>query len=192
MSKKARLDASDTSTNSRTQTTNTRRPTTTGTSATNPVFQEIIVAVSESRGIAPIAGLAILNISLAEAVLCQICDTQTYVRTLHKLSVFAPTEVLFANTARGSKLLGAVEENLVKNGDQDLLITCIDRKYWNENSGFDFVRQLALSEDIEALKVSLSGKFFAASCFAAASTPLDSLEYMSVAVAGYPNADAVG
>ena len=153
-------------TNSRTRTSNARCPTTAATTTTNFASQEIIVAVTESRGISPIVGLAILNLSSAEAVLCQICDSQTYVRTIHKLVVFGPSEILLANTAQGSKLHGAILEN-IRAEDVDVLVTCIDRKYWSEPGGFDYITQLALSEDVEALKVSLGGNFFATSCFAA-------------------------
>lgn len=150
-----------------------RRPTTAATATTNPSYQEIIVAISESRGVSPIVGLAILNLSSAEAVLCQICDTQTYVRTIHKLSVFEPTEVLFANTAVGNKLYGAVEENLVtgslnaSGSSGEILMTTTDRRYWNEGGGLDYVKQLALPDDVEALLVSLGGNYFATSSFAA-------------------------
>lgn len=33
------------------------------------------------------------NVMAGECVLSEICDSQTYVRTMHKLSVFDPTEV---------------------------------------------------------------------------------------------------
>ena len=179
--KKQRKAISNCKSMPRTRTANDRRPLTAATSTTNALLnQEIIVAVSESRGISPIVGLAILNLSSAEVVLCQICDTQTYVRTIHKISVFGPTEILFAKTAQGGKLFGLVEENLVRGGsgvgrsrsgtDGDVLMTCIDRKYWNEAGGIEYVQQLALLEDVEALKVSLGGNFYAASSLSAVSS----------------------
>lgn len=166
---KARLPTAST-TNSQTRTSHTRRPNTSATSTTNVNYQEIIVAVSESRGVSPIVGLAILNLSSAEAVLCQICDTQTYVRTIHKLTVFGPTEIIFASTAQGSKLHEIIDEN-IRLHDQDVLVTPVDRKYWNEASGFEFVINLALPDDVESLKVSMGGNYYATSCFAAVSPP---------------------
>lgn len=47
--------------------------------------QEIICAVSESRGVSPSVGLAFLNLDTGEAVLSQFSDSQTYVRTIHKV-----------------------------------------------------------------------------------------------------------
>ena len=128
--------------------------------------QQIICAITESRGISPTVGLAFVNVSTTEAILCQIVDNQTYVRTLHKLSVFDPTEILFPNTASNpkSKLFSIVETNLPQ-----IAITPIDRKYWAETTGVEYIQQLAFKEDVEAIKVSIEGNFFATCCIAAVS-----------------------
>jgi len=109
-------------------------------------------------------GLAFVNLSTSEAVLCQICDSQTYVKTVNKIGVFEPTEILFMNTARDSqsKLYSIVEENL-----PDLRITTIDRRYWAEKTGYEYVERLAFPEDVESIKISLGGNYFAACCLAA-------------------------
>ncbi|KAG5288289.1 DNA mismatch repair protein similar to Msh4 [Histoplasma ohiense] len=142
----------------------TARPTTVGTSVSS---QEIICAISESRGISPTVGLAFVNFSTSEAVLCQICDSQTYARTIHKLAVFDPTEILFMKTAREprSKLYSIVEENLPQ-----LTVTSIDRRLWAERAGHEYVEQLAFREDLESIKMSLEGNYFATCCLAAALT----------------------
>lgn len=141
-----------------------RRPTTTATSLTG--YQDIVCSVSESRGISPNVGLAFVNLSTSEAVLCQICDSQTYVRTIHKLKVFSPTEILYPSTAAESKFFSIIAEN-VRRDDREVMMTEIDRRYWSESTGHDYVRQLAFPEDLEALNVSLSGNYFAACCFGA-------------------------
>ncbi|PGH12679.1 hypothetical protein AJ80_06622 [Polytolypa hystricis UAMH7299] len=140
----------------------TARPTTAPTSVAG---QDIVCAINESRGISPTVGLAFVNLSTSEAVLCQICDSQTYARTVQKLGVFYPTEVLFMTTAKDpkSKLYAIVEENLPQ-----LTITAIDRRLWAEKTGHEYVEQLALKEDVESIKVSLEGNYFAACCLAAA------------------------
>ena len=148
----------------RTSTTRSRNRPKTSTS-TLYGDQQVICAITESRGISPTVGLAFVNLSTTEAVLCQIVDNQTYVRTLHKLFVFQPSEVLFASTAihpKKSKLYSIVETNL-----PDLPLTPIDRKYWGESAGVDYIQQLALKEDVEAIKVSIGGSFFATCCLAA-------------------------
>jgi len=126
--------------------------------------QQIICAISESRGLSPIVGLAFVNVSTAEAVLCQISDSQTYPKTEHKLFVFQPTEILFMNTAAQpeSKLYSIIKANL-----PHIRVTVIDRKYWVETIGVEYIYQLALKQDLEALKVSVEGNYYAICCFAA-------------------------
>ena len=126
--------------------------------------QQIICAISESRGLSPVVGLAFVNVSTAEAVLCQISDNQTYPKTEHKLFVFQPTEILFMTTAAQpeSKLYSIVKSNL-----PHIRVTVIDRKYWAETTGMDYMQQLALTQDLEALKVSVEGNYYAICCFAA-------------------------
>lgn len=139
----------------------TARPTTTSTSIAS---QEVICAIAESRGISPTVGLAFVNLSTSEAALCQICDSQTYARTVHKLAVFDPTEILFMRTARDSrsKLYSIVEENLPRPR-----IISLDRRYWAEKTGHEYVELLAFSEDLKSIKVALEGSYFAACCLAA-------------------------
>ncbi|KAL9002987.1 MAG: hypothetical protein Q9188_004105 [Gyalolechia gomerana] len=126
--------------------------------------QQVICAISESRGISPVVGLAFVNLSTTEAVLCQISDNQTYTRTLHKLVVYEPTELLLMTTAAQpkSKLYSVIELNIPY-----LRITVIDRKYWSETSGLEYIQQLAFKQDVEAIKVSVGGNFYATCCIAA-------------------------
>lgn len=129
--------------------------------------QQIICAVSESRGVSPTVGLSFVNITTGEAVLSQICDNQFYARTLNKLQVFEPTVILIISTCgppNPSKMYLVIEENII-----GATITLVDRKYWVESAGLDFIQQLAFVEDVEALKVAVEGNFFATCCFAAVS-----------------------
>lgn len=145
-----------------TGTTRTGRPRTArATTATSILSQDIVCAISESRGISPTVGLAFVNLSTSEAVLCQICDSQTYARTVQKLTVFDPTEILFMRTAKESKLYAIVEANLQTRA------TAVDRRYWAETTGHEYVDQLALKDDLESIKMSLEGNYFAACCLAA-------------------------
>lgn len=61
-----------------------------------------------------------------------------------------------------SKLFSFVEINR-----PDLPITVVDRKYWSETTGIEYITQLAFKSDVEAIKVSVEGKFYAICCFAA-------------------------
>jgi len=128
--------------------------------------QQIICAVSESRGISPIVGLAFVNLDTCEVVLCQISDTQSYVRTLNKLNDFLPSEILIVSTAAEppSKLFSIIQDSLE---DLQSAITLLDRRYYAEAKGWDYIRDLAFTEDVEAMKVALSGNFYAVCSLAA-------------------------
>jgi DNA mismatch repair protein MSH4 len=107
-----------------------------------------------------------VNISTGEAVLSQICDNQFYARTLNKLQVFDPTEILFisnyAPPNAKSKMYQVVEENIL-----GARIVPMDRRYWADSAGSEYVQQLAFAEDVEAIKVAVGGNYFALCCFAA-------------------------
>ncbi|OQE41953.1 hypothetical protein PENCOP_c004G03976 [Penicillium coprophilum] len=153
------LDSIDPSASRGTSRHPTARPTTTATSV---AAQDIICAVSESRGVSSTIGLAFVNLATAEAVLCQICDSQTYVKTIIKIGVFEPSEILFMNTAKESKLRYIIQENL-----PDPIFTFLDRRWWSEKTGHDYVDRLAFPEEVDSLKVTLGGNYFAACCFGA-------------------------
>jgi DNA mismatch repair protein MSH4 len=128
--------------------------------------QQIICAISEGRGISPTVGLAFVNISTGEAVLSQICDNQFYARTLNKLQVFEPTEILVVSTTGPpnpkSKMFQVMEENII-----GARIITVDRKHWSETVGLEYIQELAFAEDVEAIKVAIGGNYFATCCFAA-------------------------
>ncbi|PBP17310.1 DNA mismatch repair protein Msh4 [Diplocarpon rosae] len=128
--------------------------------------QHIICALSEARGVSPTVGLAFVNISTGEAVLSQICDNQFYARTINKLHVFDPTDILIVSTSGPpnpkSKMYSVVEENTM--GSK---IISVDRKYWSESAGLEYIHHLAFAEDVEAIKVAIGGNYFATCCFAA-------------------------
>lgn len=140
------------------------RPKTSASSLWGVSNQQIVCAVSESRGISPTVGLAFVNVSTGEAVLSQLSDNQSYVKTIHKLSVFDPSQILVMNTAMNpkSKMCAIIEENL-----PDTQVIGLDRRYWAETTGLDYIQQLAFAQDVEAIKVSIGGSYFATCCIAA-------------------------
>ena len=143
----------------------TARPRT-GVSTLGVENQEIVCALSESRGISPTVGLAFVNLDTGEAVLSQISDSQTYVRTLHKLMVFNPTNILIVSTAASpkAKLFSIIEDSLE---DIQSNLTLLDRRYWAETTGIEYIEQLAFAEDVDTLKTAVSGNYFAVCSFAA-------------------------
>lgn len=128
----------------------------------------MLCAIAESRGISPTVGLAFVNLDTGEAVLCQINDSQTYVRTIHKLKVHGPSEILIVATASSpkSKLFSIIEENLEDIGSK---LTLLDRRYWADSTGYEYITTLAFKEDVEAIKISVQGNYYAICCIAAVS-----------------------
>ncbi|PPJ58747.1 hypothetical protein CBER1_08386 [Cercospora berteroae] len=165
------LGYNDTTTESRTGARSGSRPATarprTGVSTLGVENQEIICAVSESRGIAPTVGIAFVNLDTGEAVLSQFSDSQTYVKLVHKLMVFNPSNICIVATASNpkSKLFSIIEEQLE---DIGCLLTLLDRKYWAETAGLEYIQQLGFPEDIESIKTAVTGNYFAVCSFAAA------------------------
>jgi DNA mismatch repair protein MSH4 len=168
-------DYATTTSRPRTGRRSTGRPSTarprTGVSTLGAENQEIICAISESRGVSPVVGLSFVNLDTGEAVLSQINDSQTYVRTVHKLIVFNPTTILVVSSASDpkSKLFSIIEDSL---DDLDSNIRLLDRRYWAETVGLDYIQQLAFAEDVEAIKTAVSGNYYAVCCFAAVSVHL--------------------
>lgn len=163
-------DYATTTSRPRTGRRSTGRPSTarprTGVSTLGAENQEIICAISESRGISPTVGLAFVNLDTGEAVLSQISDSQTYVKTVHKLVVFNPTNILIVSTASNpkSKLFSIIEDSLE---EIESNITLLDRRYWAETTGIEYIQQLAFAEDVESIKTAVSGNYYAVCCFAA-------------------------
>ncbi|KAI6485156.1 hypothetical protein MCOR04_009840 [Pyricularia oryzae] len=131
--------------------------------------RQIICAVSEGRGVPPVVGLAIIDIDIGSAVMSQICDTRCYVHTIHKIRVHEPKEILIVSSAgppnRKSVLYSIIEEEL-----SDVPITTLDRKYWSEITGLAYIESLAFHEDVNALKVSVNGNFYAICALSAVNT----------------------
>ncbi|KAF2649594.1 hypothetical protein K491DRAFT_668687 [Lophiostoma macrostomum CBS 122681] len=157
----------------------TARPRTGASTIARIEAQQVVCAITESRGISPTVGMAFVNLDTGEAVLCQLCDSQTYVRTVHKLRVYGPSEILIVSTAASpkSKLFSIIEENLEVIESK---LTLLDRRYWAESAGFDSIQSLAFAEDVDAIKVSVAGNYYAVCCIAAASMGDSVIKYIEL------------
>ncbi|KAJ4310632.1 MutS protein msh4 [Fusarium piperis] len=129
--------------------------------------QSIICAVSEARGVSPAVGIAFVNVSIGEVVISQICDNQSYVKTIHTLHMYAPARILFMSTACSPNKPSSLY-SLVTDLVQEAQVCAQDRSAWSESDGLEYISNLAFKDDIEPLKVATQGKFYALSSFAAA------------------------
>ncbi|RDA90109.1 hypothetical protein CP533_2581 [Ophiocordyceps camponoti-saundersi (nom. inval.)] len=134
--------------------------------------QNIICALGESRGVTPSVGVAFVNASLGEVTLCQICDNQSYVKTIHKIQMLTPSRIVFMSSAcppqKSSTLFTLVQE-LIPEARCD----AFDRSAWSEHAGLDYINRLACPPDVEPVKVALNGKYYSICSFAAAMKYLD-------------------
>ncbi|UKZ79791.1 hypothetical protein TrVFT333_007553 [Trichoderma virens FT-333] len=84
---------------------------------------DVVCAVSEARGVTPTVGIATVNLSLGEVTLSQICDNQSYVKTIHKLQLACPSRIVF---------MPGIEyiEHLAPEGDIGPIKVAIQGKYY--------------------------------------------------------------
>ncbi|KAM5347678.1 hypothetical protein ACJ41O_007502 [Fusarium nematophilum] len=127
----------------------------------------IVCAISEARGVSPEVGVAFVDVSIGDVALSQICDNQSYVKTIHKIQMSSPSRILFMASAcppsRPCTLFSLVEELA-----PEARIDSLDRSAWSEAEGLQYMQNLAFREDVGPLKVATQGKFYAVTSFAAA------------------------
>lgn len=130
--------------------------------------QDIVCAVSETRGVTPSVGVAFINATLGDVTLSQILDNQSYVRTVHKMHMLSPSSIIFMSSVcppnSPSTLYSLVRQLL-----PEIRIQPFDRSAWSESSGLQYVHRLAFEDDVDPLTVALQGKNHAAACFGAVS-----------------------
>ena len=118
----------------------------------------------------PAVGLAFVNTTSNEAVLSQICDSQFYVKAVHKIRLYDPSTILMVKTGfppnPTSNLLSVLQEEL-----PTTTIEPLDRKFWSEIAGLELIQALAFREDLDAIMVAIQGNYYATCSFAAVSHP---------------------
>ncbi|XP_042562863.1 mutS protein homolog 4-like, partial [Clupea harengus] len=147
---------------------------TTGSSATSTNAASVIVAVVEGRGLARgEIGMASINLKCPELVLSQFADTGTYAKVISKLHVLMPLEILMPDTVsekgKGTKLYNLITENF-----QSVTLTTVQRKYFNERKGFEYIQQLSAPE-ISTVFMEVQTKYY---CLAASAALLKYFEFV--------------
>ncbi|XP_043346685.1 mutS protein homolog 4 isoform X3 [Dermochelys coriacea] len=106
----------------------------------------VIVAVVEGRGLARgEVGMASIDLKNPEVVLSQFADNTTYAKVITKLKILTPLEIIMSNTAcdtgNTTKLFSLITENF-----KNVTFTTVQRKYFNETKGLEYIEQLCTSE----------------------------------------------
>ncbi|KAF9131365.1 MutS protein msh4 [Mortierella sp. 14UC] len=133
--------------------------------------QNFVAAVVEGRGAGAEVGMCFCNLKTSEVILCQIADSQTYVRTLQKLNLYEPAEILVPATAVdpvNSKLV-----NIIKKTMPSSTITPIARRSFNDSTGLEYIKKYIIKEGSASLLLGIPTKYF---CLAATAAVMQHIE----------------
>ncbi|KAG0369469.1 MutS protein msh4 [Gamsiella multidivaricata] len=100
-----------------------------------------------------------------------IADSQTYVRTLQKLNLYEPSEILVPNTAMdpvNSKLVNIIKENIPSS-----IIIPVARRLFNDSVGLQYINKYIIKEDSASLLLDIPTKYF---CLAATAAVMHHIE----------------
>ncbi|XP_027857440.1 mutS protein homolog 4 [Xiphophorus couchianus] len=134
----------------------------------------VIVAVVEGRGLARgEIGMASIDLKCPELVLSQFADTGTYAKVITRLHILMPMEILMPDTAsekgKWTKLFKLITENF-----PGVNLTAIQRKYYNEKKGMEYIQQLCAPE-FGTVLMEVQAKYY---CLATAAALLKYLEFI--------------
>ncbi|KAJ8290497.1 hypothetical protein GJAV_G00013640 [Gymnothorax javanicus] len=160
------------------RTPQTEHTATTCSSVASGNAASVIVAVVEGRGLARgEIGMASIDLKFPELALSQFADTGAYAKVITKLHILAPLEILMPDTAsekgKGTKLFSLIIENF-----QNVAFTAIQRKYFNERKGLEYIQQLCAPE-FGIVLMEVQTKYY---CLAAAAALLKYFEFIQNSV----------
>ncbi|XP_073448179.1 mutS protein homolog 4 [Aquarana catesbeiana] len=138
----------------------------------------VIVAVAEGRGLASgEIGMASLDLKNPDVVLSQFADSSTYVKVITKLQILEPKEILMSNTAceggKTTELSRLITENF-----KGISFTTVQRKYFNETKGLEYIEQLCAPE-FSTVLMEVKTKYY---CLAAVAALLKYIEFIQNSV----------
>uniref|UniRef100_A0A8D2J319 MutS protein homolog 4 n=1 Tax=Varanus komodoensis TaxID=61221 RepID=A0A8D2J319_VARKO len=137
-----------------------------------------IVAVIEGRGLARgEVGMASIDLKNPEVVLSQFADNTTYAKVITKLRILTPLEIIMSNTAcdtgNATKLFTLITENF-----KNVTFTTVQRKFFNEAKGLEYIEHLCTPEHNTVL-MEVQSKYY---CLAATAAVLKYVEFIQNSV----------
>ncbi|XP_039767855.1 mutS protein homolog 4 isoform X2 [Ornithorhynchus anatinus] len=150
----------------------------TSSSAVSVHSASVIVAVVEGRGLARgEIGMASIDLRNPQVVLSQFADNTTYVKVVTKLKILAPLEIIMSNTAcdmgNATKLFSVITENF-----KNVTFTTVQRKYFNETKGLEYIEQLCIAE-LSTVLMEVQSKYY---CLAAVAALIKYVEFIQNSV----------
>ncbi|XP_077189415.1 mutS protein homolog 4 isoform X2 [Paroedura picta] len=138
----------------------------------------VIVAVIEGRGLARgEVGMASIDLKNPEVVLSQFADNTTYAKVITKLRILTPLEIIMSNTAydtgNATKLFSLITENF-----KNVTLTTVQRKYFSETKGLEYIEQLCTPE-FSTVLMEVQSKYY---CLAAVAAVLKYVEFIQNSV----------
>ncbi|KAM6397037.1 mutS protein homolog 4 isoform 5-T5 [Pluvialis apricaria] len=138
----------------------------------------VVVAVVEGRGLARgEVGMASIDLKNPQVILSQFADNTTYAKVITKLKILTPLEIIMSNTAcdvgNTTKLFSLITEHF-----KNVTFTTVQRKYFNETKGLEYIEQLCASE-FSTVFMEVQSKYY---CLAAAAALLKYVEFIQNSV----------
>lgn len=130
-----------------------------------PATERVYCAIAEGRGVATVVGMCFIIPATCELVMSNIVDSQTYIRTLQKLDVFDPDEILLPISSiipTKSKLCLLIEEHF-----PGAKIVETPRRQFSQEIERELVLKYACKTKREALNYELNDKYFMVSAASA-------------------------
>ncbi|KAG5214889.1 hypothetical protein JEQ12_000465 [Ovis aries] len=107
----------------------------------------------------------------------QFADNTTYAKVITKLKILSPLEIIMSNTAcvvgNSTKLFTLITENF-----KNVNFTTIQRKYFNETKGLEYIEQLCIAE-FNTVLMEVQSKYY---CLAAVAALLKYVEFIQNSV----------
>uniref|UniRef100_T1IXC0 DNA mismatch repair proteins mutS family domain-containing protein n=1 Tax=Strigamia maritima TaxID=126957 RepID=T1IXC0_STRMM len=133
-----------------------------------------VVAIVEGRGVARgEIGLAAIDLKIPELLLSQFSDSTTYVKVISKLQILSPVEIIMPNTACENGAMSKLFRQ-VSNQFSNTTITTVQRKYFNETKGLQYVKDLCVPE-YKGVELEIASKYY---CLATAAALLKYIEFI--------------
>ncbi|GCB78055.1 hypothetical protein scyTo_0020639, partial [Scyliorhinus torazame] len=118
-------------------------------------------------------GMASIDMKSPELILSQFADNTTYAKVITKLQILTPLEIIMPNTTcdkgSGTKLFTLITDNF-----KSVALSTVQRKYFNETKGLEYIEQLCTPE-FSTVLMEIQMKYY---CLAAAAALLKYVEFI--------------
>ncbi|XP_046741141.1 mutS protein homolog 4-like [Diprion similis] len=133
-----------------------------------------VIAITEGRGDARgEVGIAVVNVQHPHLILSQISDRHAYMKTLTKILLFKPIEIIMPDTMIRKSGTGGNLYECIRNKFPGLNIAAVSRQHFSNTDGLDRIRTLCAPE-YSSVEIYVKQKFYA---LAAAGALLKYIEY---------------